>query len=63
MAEESAISRRTIAGSAGLAPSLAKGNPETAALDERQLCRGPGPRLRRRMPPTVIPWPHQAQGF
>jgi hypothetical protein len=31
MSEKSAISRRTIAGSAGLAPSLAKGNPETAA--------------------------------
>jgi hypothetical protein len=31
MSEKSAISRRKIAGSAGLAPSLAKGNPETAA--------------------------------
>jgi hypothetical protein len=33
MSEKSAIPRRTIAGSAGLAPSLAKGNPETAARE------------------------------
>jgi hypothetical protein len=33
MSEISAISRRTIAGSAGLAPSLAKGNSETAAQE------------------------------
>jgi hypothetical protein len=30
MSEKSAISRRTIAGSAGLAQSLAEGDPETA---------------------------------
>jgi hypothetical protein len=35
MSEKSAISQRTIAGSAdfGLAPSLAMGNPETAAQE------------------------------
>jgi hypothetical protein len=33
MSKKPAISQRTIAGSAGLAPSLAMGNPEAAAQE------------------------------